>query len=199
MPFVDQPLPQGTTTGDAFAREIALLLGPAFQPVEGSLICEDLHTTGDALAAVYATQQRALDQAFTDTATELLDKWEFALGLEVNPNADTATRQGWATAERRASGGGITARVLAAVQSIEGTAAIRPNRCLDVAATNPRAIFQWVIVIPAATWADTAKRSRILDVVRQMKPAHTRCVVTTQVGFYADDPDSLTDRDVLGS
>lgn len=196
MPFVDQPLPQGTTVGDDFARELAILIGPAYQPVEGSLIAADLHTTGDALAAVYATQQRALDQAFTDSATEMLDKWEFALGLEVTPNADVATRQGWATAKRRAHGGGITARVLAAVRAIEPTATIRPNKCVDVTA-NDRMIFQWVIVIPAATWAKTETRVRILEVVRQMKPAHTRCVVTTQVGFFTDDPNSLTDRDVL--
>jgi uncharacterized protein YmfQ (DUF2313 family) len=197
MPYVDQPLPQGDTTADQFARELALLLGPAYQPAEGTLIAADLHTTGDALGDVYATQQRALDQAFTDSATELLDKWEFALGIEVNPNATVAQRQAWATAERRSAGGGITARVLAAVQAIEPLATIRPNKCVDVTA-NDRMIFQWVIVIPAITWAKPEHRLRMLEIVRQMKPAHTRCVITTRVGFRFNDPDSLFNRDVFG-
>jgi uncharacterized protein YmfQ (DUF2313 family) len=195
--IVPQALPTGTTVGDDFARELALLLGPAYTPAEGTLIAEDLHTLGDSLGDAYSTQQRALDEAFCETATELLDGWEFRLGLPTDASLSPALRRNAVTAKRRATGGGITARVLAAIQAIEGSATIRPNRCVDVAATNPRAIFQWVVVIPAVSWADEVKRTRILEIVRQMKPAHTRCVITTQVGFYADDPNSLTDRDVL--
>jgi uncharacterized protein YmfQ (DUF2313 family) len=193
----NQPLPAGDTVGDRIARELALLIGPSRQPVEGSLAAAELHTLGDSLADVYSTESRALAQIFPNTATDLLTEWEQRLGLPTDLSLPTSTRQAAVQAKRRASGGGTRQRVLAAAQAIDPVASIYTNASTAVT-YSPRWVFMIAIRVLAGTWNDPAKRAALIAVTEQMKPAHCACNVVTRVGFLCDDAASLTDRDALG-
>ena len=202
--MVPQALPSGETLGDAFARELALLIGTAYQPSDGTLIAEDLRTIGDSLADVYTTLQNALNEAFTNTAVQLLAEWEFRLGLPTDPSIPIADRQAAATAKRRANGGASATRILAAMRSIYDGATLATNSCVAVAAFSTpayptrRDVFQFVVVVKPEVWGDAVKLSHLRTIVRQMKRAHTKCVITTRIGFRFADPLSLFGRDVFG-
>jgi hypothetical protein len=177
-----QPLPSGDSLDDRFARELALLLGTAYQPADGTLIAEDLRVLGGALGDVYTTQSRALDEAFCNTSIELLEKWEFRLGIPTNQGASVSDRQVAATAKRRAVGG-THLRMIKALEVIDSTVAIVPTKAALVAGTDPRKVFQFAIVVSSATLTDSRKKPQIERVIDAMKPAYCGYSIVTRVGF----------------
>jgi uncharacterized protein YmfQ (DUF2313 family) len=196
--FGSQSLPGGETLTDEFARKLALLLGPAYQAGDPSLLAEDLRVLGGLLADDHTTLSRAIDQAFATTATDTLPDWEAILDVPPDPSASTEARQAALTAKRRATGGGSAARILAAVRAVDPTALLYPTsiqNCLD-ANVPLRNVFIFAVVIAEAVYADPAKLAAIERVVDQMKRATVFGNVVTSLGFYFDD--SLFDHDAFG-
>jgi uncharacterized protein YmfQ (DUF2313 family) len=198
MPNIHQPLPSGETETDRYARELARLIGPSYQPADGTLIAEDLRALGSLLARARAHQSSALDERFADLATETLSEWEAALGLPVDPTRTVEARRATSAAKMRAAFGGIPQRMLKALRPLAPEASIVENLAINCVAA-PRQVFHYVVVVSAAHWADDGLRAQLEALVEQMQPTHKRGTLHTRVGFRCDDPDSLTDRDVLGS
>ncbi len=193
-----QPLPSGDGDGARIARNLAVLLGPAYQPADGTAIADDLQALGGAIADARAAGTRAVDEAFTDSATDLLTPYEERLGAP-SPTSSNPERRARLTVQRRASGAGTPDRFLAAVRAAAAEAALYENTCTAVAATDPRGVFRFAITIPAGTWSSPSKLAAVRGAAERAKPAHTRCTVGTRVGFRLDDPESLLDRDLFGS
>jgi uncharacterized protein YmfQ (DUF2313 family) len=198
MPNIHQPLPSGETETDVFARELARLIGPGYQPADGTLIAEDLRALGSLLARARAHQTSAILERFAHRATETLPEWEKALELPVDPTRTLEQRRAAVVAKIRAIFGGTPQRILKAVRALAPEATLVENRAVDVLA-DPRQVFRWVVLISAAHFGDEATRGRIADLIEQMEPAITGAGIATRVGFRFDDPDSLFDRDVFGS
>ncbi len=198
-----QVLPTEISTAGSFARQLAKILGPAYTPKDGTAAGADALAWGDALAEIKATQDTSIDQAFADTATDLLSELELQRGIPVSVVLVDSERQVNLTAAVRANFSGSPNDILAAVRTISPTALLYENLAVDVQATDPKAVFRFSIVIPEADWgktvADNYKRNLIRDTVRRMKPGHTDFTIATRVGFRFDDPLSLFDRDVFGA
>lgn len=199
-------LPSEDSPAGQFARRLARLLGPAFRAqydatlngATGTNLGAALMGLGDALAAVQATLRQAVSEAFPDTALLLLDEWETAVGLPVRPDLAATVRQARIVAKRRQFRGGTPqglARMLDAVTTAPVT--IVETRAADVTAA-PRNVFLAAIVLSLADAADATLTTQLAALVEASKPAHTSYVLTNQVGFFTDDPASLTDLTVLG-
>jgi uncharacterized protein YmfQ (DUF2313 family) len=199
---VTLPLPRDTSepsdAGD-FARQLAQLLGPAYQASDSSLVEADFLAMGKALADARSTNLRALDEAFVSSATEMLAELETIYGLAVRPDLTVQERRDLLVAKVRAARDGTPQGILRSVRKIDPTATIFENSCDEIVGSgDPNNVFYWALRIAASVWANDTKRAEITRIVQQMKPAHTRGNVAVSVGFLTDDPNSLTDRDVLG-
>jgi uncharacterized protein YmfQ (DUF2313 family) len=196
---VNTPLALPTEASDAgdAARRLATLVGPAVQAPEGSAAAADYYALGQALVDARATNNASLDEAFADTATQLLSELEAQYGLTPRPDMALADRRARLVAKIRAARAGTPNSILTAVHAIDPTAVLYENTAADVAATNPRGVFIWALQIAEATYFDAEKRRSILAIVEQMKPAYTQGNTCVTVGFLTDDDESLTDRDVL--
>jgi uncharacterized protein YmfQ (DUF2313 family) len=204
-------LPGEESDAGEFARQLATILGTAYQPADGTVVAADLYALGQALADASAINTSSVAEAFADTASALLSELEVAYGLTPRHDATKADRRAALRAKIRAARAGTPQAILRAVTLFDVSAVVHENTAAAVAtaaAAAPttadallcrRHVFVWAVEIAAAVYADSAKRTAIRAIVQQMKPAHTRVNVCTQVGFYCDDPNSLVDRDVLGS
>lgn len=197
-------LPTADTTRGRFARELALLLGPAHgnAPASSNRL-DDLMALGYALAYAWQRQRDALSEAHPATASELLAELEAEYGLPVDESIAVATRRALLLAKIRARFEGTpdameaTALPVAAITVLEILAR-------NVAHTDPRAVYRLVVKLSAADYGSltevSATRARIRALLAQQKPAHTHVQITTDMsGFLCDDPESLTDRDALAS
>lgn len=195
MPRFPLGVPSGVTKRDAFARTLQRLLG--WNAPDGSNNASDLRALGGGLAEAHDTLERALEEAFPSSARELLSAWETRLGVAPKPGASVDTRRATLVAHRRASGGNTASRVLAAVEPFDPTAQVLTLGSANT--VNPRDVFGWALALDPAAFADGPKRGRIRALVAKMKPAYSRCELGTYGDvFRTDDPDSLTDRDILG-
>ncbi len=192
------PGPSGTSKTDRFARTLARLLGvPA---ADGTLTAADLRALGAALAEGHDTFERVLDEMFVSSAEELLAEWERALGVVTERSATVATREATLTAHRRTSGGNSKLRVLTAVQALDSTATLANTAATSLSYATRREVFEWRIILAASVFDNAVTKARVTAIAEKMKPAHTRAVLAVSDGlFYTDDPDSLTDRDLLGA
>ena len=93
MADFSQALPSEVSVAGDFARQLARLIGPAYQPADGTAIAADLLAIGGALAAARASNLGLLNEAFPDTALQLLPEWEVAFGIPDGTGLSTATRQ----------------------------------------------------------------------------------------------------------
>lgn len=192
------PEPSGTSKTDRFARTLARLLGvPA---ADGTLTAADLRALGAALAEGHDTFERVLDEMFVASAEELLAEWERALGVVTERSATVATREATLTAHRRTSGGNSKLRTLTAVQALDSTATLATTPATSLSYATRREVFEWRIILAASVFDNAVTKARVTAITEKMKPAHTRAVLAVSDGlFYTDDPDSLTDRDLLGA
>jgi uncharacterized protein YmfQ (DUF2313 family) len=193
-----QPEPSGTTKTDAFARQLARLLG--LSAADGTLNAEDLRAIGAALATAHDRFDEVLDEMFVQHAAQLLARWEDVLAATTERNAATATRQATLTAHRRTSGGSTALRLLTAIRAIDSTATLLTTAATSLTLATAREVFRWRVVLAASVFDNATSKARIEAIVAKMKPAHTRCVLAVSDGpFLCDDPGSLTDRDLLAT
>lgn len=198
-----QPSEQ-SEAGDA-ARRLAQLLGPVVQPAEGTAIACELYALGQALADALGTSQRALDQAFADAATVMLPELERSVGLPVRPDLTDAERQARLVAKVRQARGAQPARISRAARALTGglaaTAVVFESSVASIQSVGGPAdrVYLWALVIPASIYTQPQLLAAITALLEAMKPAHTKFNVGTRFGFRTDDPDSLTDRDVLSA
>lgn len=197
-------LPTADTTYGRFARELAILLGPAVghAPASSNRL-DDLMTLGYALGYAWQRQRDALDEAHPATAEELLSDLEAEYGLAVDESLSTAQRQALLLAKVRARFEGTPdAMEIAALPVAAVTVLEIAQR--TIAHTDPRAVYRLVVKMTAADFGSLTERSsvrsRLYALLSQQKPAYTAIVLTTDMtGFLCDDAESLTDRDALAS
>lgn len=191
-------LPTADTTRGRFARELALLLGPAHgnAPASSNRL-DDLMALGYALAYAWQRQRDALSEVHPATASELLAELEAEYGLPVDESIDGDTRRAMLAAKVRARSEGTPDAITSSAQAILTTASVVEISARDVAATDPNAVWLFAVKL-GDSWDDEALRARILAIAEQQKPAYTDVTwVRGTDPFLCDDPDSLTDRDAL--
>lgn len=194
-----QALPTEDTAAGELARQLARLLGPAYQAGDTSRVAADLLALGAALADTRATTTGTLDDAFVDATTHLLDEWEARLGLAPGIALATADRQARLVAKVRAAFGGQPDQIAAACDALggAGTTDVAENSVADVATTDLRGVFQFAVRVDTTTALNPQTVAVLQAIVDGMKPAHTRGSVTDALGFLCDDPYSLTNLTVL--
>jgi hypothetical protein len=189
---------ENTETGE-FARRLARAMGTAVQPDDDSAAGADMLTWGEALATVQGTNRTSLDQAFADTATDLLSEKERLAGIPTGTNLTTAQRQQRLTAAARANFSGSAQDILAMVLVYDSTAVLYETLAYDVF-PNQEMVFEYGIVITEPVWADARKRREIYALMRKMEIAGARGNLATGRGFYCDAYlGSRTDDTLLGS
>lgn len=194
-----QPLPTEDSAGADAARRLLVALGPAYPAPDGSHNAVEAKAMGDALADVIATLDTALDQAFPATATVMLGELETLHGLTVRPDLAIVDRQIRLLAEIRANRGGTPQSILQAVRVIDPTVALfEVTTAMATAAGVPTAVFNFGVLVTAATFANPGLLAAIQSIVAKLSPTHTHGSVGTRAGFLCDDPGSLCDRDLLG-
>lgn len=224
--LLPQPLPlSDPTTSDAatlgYARRLLTYLGPAYPAPDGSVTASDYLAWGHSLATVRGTLLRALDQAFPNSATDLLSELETDYGLPTDPSGVVASRQGRLLATVQSKQAGDPTTIATALTTLLGyptgvavvdyTAAqvlsAEPLGAASAyAATTRRGVFVFAVVVPTKYLTDTSAMANINALVTRAKPAHTTFTVTDSAGpFLADDPSgvghpgSLTDRTIIGA
>lgn len=173
-----------SAAGD-LARQLATILGPAYQAPDGSNNAAELLALGGALAAARDQLRRALDQAFVDTATDLLPELEAEYGLAVQPELSTAARQARLLAKVRAARAGTPQGILNAARVDDPTATIGENTPTTAAAAGyPRGAYVWVLICATGVFDDPTRLARMQALVEQMKPAHTKGYVAQSAGNF---------------
>lgn len=193
----------GVTSGAArvsdfgrFARELAQILGTAYQPVNGSFIAADLTSLGGALAMIRATSLRSIDQAFVDAALDQLTELEREYGLSNRTDLSTADRRTRLAAKVRAYIAGTAQNVDNAASAYDAIAKVWEN-APQAGANSVRAPFQFGVTMSDAVYDSPEKNAAIVALIEQMKPAHTRGNLGTKKGFYTNEATSLTNRTLL--
>lgn len=201
-------IPIDDTAAGRFARELALLLGPAHGHAPSpSRRLDDLMALGAALADAWQRQRDAVDEAHPATADELLAELESEYGLPTDASLPTSTRRSVLLAK-------VRARYEGTRDAIETTCdAIVPGTVIEylesrVDHIDPNCAFRFVLKL-AGEYGDpdgsvieiadaAAQRARLLAVIRQQKPAHTAGSLARNIGgFLCDDAGSRCDYDAL--
>ena len=202
-----QYLPTEVGPAGDIARHLAIIIGPAYTPADGTKTAADFLALGGALAGARNTNRAALDEAFVTTATYLLSELEVSYGLTARPDLSVADRRTRIIAKIRAARAGSPQGILRAIRTYDPTATlievtpddISPRTSDGVNPGTDRDVYAIGIVLAPDVWADTSKRAEIVAIVQQMKPAHIQANIAVTVPFLTDDTDSLTDRDLLGT
>lgn len=190
------------------ARTMLSLVGVGWQAPQDSLVAADALALGSSYANLREELLHVWDQAFVAFATSdngLLTEWEQVYGLPVDTTMSDASRQARLGAFARSSISGTPQSIEAAVSAYTGTCTVVESIASEVWATDPlhlaatrRLVFLFVVVVPIGFGTSVPKNAQVRAIVDRMKPAHTNYNVANQVGFFCDDPDSLTDLTVLG-
>ncbi len=192
-----QELPTEDSRAGRIARRLARLLGPAIQAPDGGVAAADLLALGDALDDATADAVEAVrDEAFPDTATEMLDEWEAALGIPSSSHQPAATRRAACLAATRAGFAGSPQAILAAVRTIVPGASLQETPAAGL--PDPREVFRYCVGL-GSSYDDAETRTKVSAVCARMQPAYAQHRLVATTTFKCDDPLSLTDRDVLGS
>lgn len=198
-----QHVPTEDSPSGAFARRLLRWIGPALQAPARSVNAALFLGLGDALAGGRATVQRALDEAFADTALATLDTWERALGLPVREGADPGFRRQIVLARLRAAFRGSPADLLRMLRTFAGEATLFEVLERAVRATDPRAVFRFVVLVGGGTFDDAPRVAEMHARLQQQAPAHTGWsmgVSTAQPAlqrFRCTHRDSRCDRTLL--
>lgn len=215
-----QALPTDATDTGRYARALARLRGPEIQAPDGSRMAADLLALGGTLAALRATVLRAIEQAHPGAATDLLAALEEQYGLPSGAALPLSQRQARLLAKVRARGRGtlqalgVTARTVTAEAVLyeiswrditgipdDGTTNLTDA---DLAGPDTNAVFDIVLLVSAATWANGARVTQLDALFAQQAPAHVLWATAVGDGpdldaFRCDDPNSLVERDVLAA
>lgn len=192
--IVHQALPGESGRPGDLARQLLRLLGPAWQAPDGSVTAVDMLALGDALDALLDSLEGALDEAFPDTVTEMLDEWEAALALPSLPSQSVATRRTAILAATRAGFAGSPQAILAAIQTlVPGATLLEPY----APQPDPRRVFRLFVGL-GSSYDDIETRTRVSAVLVRMQPAYAGHTLVSSTNFKCDDSLSLCDRDVLG-
>jgi hypothetical protein len=122
----DQPT-EATDDGD-FARQLATLLGPAYQAGDDSNNAAEFLALGGALADLRLVIIDSLAEAFANEAWDLLSELETIYGLPVRTDLDEEDRQARLVAKIRAARAGTPNSILLAVSTYDTTADRRGQR-----------------------------------------------------------------------
>lgn len=182
-----------------FGRLWLKALGTAYQAANGSVNAADALALGGALAAGAATTRAIRDEMFADTATQLLAEWEASYGLAVREDLTAAQRQARLVAQIRASRAGTPAGILLAVRTLAPEAELVEWTAADVAATDPRGVFRFNVVVSAAHLADDDLAAQLRSVIEAMKPAHTGYALVESAVCRFDDATTPFDSSVFGA
>lgn len=173
-------LPTEQTPAGAHARRLLKTLGPAIRAKDGTATAAWFLAFGDALAAVYSTLERAINQAFANTATDMLSDLESEYGLDVRPDLSAAERQDRLVAKIRAARAGTEQSIIRALSALSVTVIIAGTTCIQAnAASDPRLTFRFTIYVTDTAFDSNVTRALIYRIVEQMKPAYTSFQVGT--------------------
>ena len=190
MPRFSRQLPSGETTTDDFARELVLFLG--YTAPDGSNNADDARVIGAQLAAAHARLDDAGRENFTTLASELLPEWEDTLRVTPAAGSTTEARRAALTAVRRSTAGNNRVRFLAALRAIDPTATLVTSS-IEANLTYPRGRYVVSVRVAPAVLNDDAQRARIVDVVERMLRAPMTYQLSSNEGFFYNDPDSTFD------
>lgn len=190
-------LTSATDTSGKYLRELARAFGTAFRLKDGYAITEWFRAIATMLAGMREALTRAIDQAFPDTVSDLIDEWESMLGLPINKYGLLSSRVAAVLAKWRSRRGSSALDILETVRKFDVGAEIYENSSVDVYPVDIRFTHLFAIIVSSAVWADATTRAAIRTAVDSMKPAYTDYNLATRRGFRCDDAESLTDRDVL--
>lgn len=214
MKRVPHALPGEASAAGEFARGQALLVGPAVQAPPASVAEADYLAKGDLLARLSLTVNASQSEAFLTSTAQLVGDWEAVYGLPADSSLTLLQRQTRLVAKVRSLRGGSPQALANMTRAYDATATIYENTPAavpqpptvgatdGVIAGGQRAVFQFALRISVASFNDPTILATLTYLLAQMKPAHTAVAIATNdpaVGFLTDDPNSLTDRDVLGS
>lgn len=216
MPTFPHPLP---STGPdevtlTLARQVGTLLGPAFAApwtsTVKSLMGADLLALGYALKGGRTTNRNALRNAFVNEAKELLGELEVVYGLAFDPSLTDDQRRTRLLVKARAAFAGTPPNIVTALTPYDLGQPVTIRETTAAEALSVEAPFRFTVyvkpdVVPTsgASFDSLFVASRLAAIratVEQMKPAHASYQLTTtdpSLGFFTDDPDSLTNNTVL--
>lgn len=188
-----------------FAR-MSIRLWPPGQFVTGpeSVNFKTMHALGEEMSRVDQRQIDLLEESDPRTTSELLPEWEAQYGLTDSSGTDDERRARLQT--RILSLFNFSARpvdyqnVLAPVLDLApvDVRVIEITAAQAQAANNPRLVYQFYIYRDPGL-AGTPQLQSAQDTVDRIKHSNTRGTVIESVNFLTDDPESLTDRDILGA
>lgn len=205
MLFAPQPLPTDPTLKAdelAIVRQLGRLIGPWLDAPQDSLNAADLVTLGLAVYAEVETTTESLDEAFVDTASDLLPEW-ISLYAISNPPPDATDQRIALLARARAGFIGHPRIIDTAIADLAGADVEVLETLWSEVTALPRNVFVIVVRMDAGVYGTpptyTPTFWQIVDVVGRMKPAHVSAVFTgTQTtDFLTNDAASLTDNTVL--
>lgn len=190
------------------ARTMLRMIGSGWQAPQDSLNAADALAMATSYTDLRDELMNVWNQAFVAYATSdngLLTEWEQLLALPVDTTLSDASRQTRLLAFMRSAIAGTPQAIESAVSAYTGTCTVNETIASVVWASDPlhlastrRLVFLFAVVVPIGFGTSVPKNAQVRAIVDRMKPAHTAYNVTNQVGFYCDDPDSLTDLTVLG-
>jgi hypothetical protein len=196
-----QALPTDNSDTGEYARRFARALGSAYQAPDGSANAQDALTWGEALLSAQGANKTALDQAFVDSATDLLPYHEAQRGLSLETSLTDAERQDRLTAKVRANFSASPQDILAAVRVYDPTAQLYETLAEEaVAAGEPRNVYQIGLTVNVSVYDDPRKFKELNALLRQMEQTGYRIYLASGRGFYTDGYlGSRTDDTLLGS
>jgi hypothetical protein len=221
---VTQPLPTEDSDAGTIARQLARLIGPAYQPKDGTVIAADLLQLGGGIAGGRDTNLASVDEAFPDSAVQLLDELETEYGLQVRQDLSTAARQARLLAKIRAQFAGTLQQIQSSLQAIDSSATVHEITLAQVIASepNPTAIehrtgvygtgqtflfitehqaFRFYVTVSLSAFNNADTIAQMTTVIEQAKPAHTIYEIgvndVSSGSFKYDDASSLMDQDFL--
>jgi hypothetical protein len=216
MPTFAHPLPSlgPDDVTLALARQVGVLLGPAFAApwsnTVKSLMGADLLAYGSALKGGRETNYDALRNAFVNTAKELLGELEIVYGLAYDPSLSDDARRTRLLVKARAQFAGTPPNIITALTPYDLGQPVTIRETTAAEALSVEAVFRFTVyvkpdVVPSSgasfdSLFVAARLAAIRATVEQMKPAHSSYQLTTtdpSIGFFTDDPDSLTNNTVL--
>jgi hypothetical protein len=189
-----QVLPTEQSQAGDFARLLAIAVGPAYNAGPGTKTGADFLALGDALAGAYNTNLASLAECFADTAVQMLPEWEAMLGLQVRPDLTTAQRQTRLVAKIRAAFSGSPQDILTALRTVAPEVTITEILAADaISSGNPCNVFKFIVFISTLHINDANISKQVIDILEQMKPAHTSYSIVSSRPFFLDiSPMDLT-------
>lgn len=181
-----QELPAEESAAGRVARRLARLQGPSIQAPDGTANAAELLAIGDAFAATQERLDQARDEAFVDSAEELLLEWEIALGLPATASGTTADRRATLLALSSSSRGGTPQDLLALARSLVSGATLREYTATEAAALGSQRYVFTLRFALGASYGDTELEARLRELLRPAAPAHV------QIEFASTLYDALT-------